>query len=171
MLWPVYFKETIVENHSPMGIRATRNLVTFTSTSFNTTERLPNFIHPGCFGEDLAIWLTDQLRFRDIRTYQEPTQRDYGWYLLFGSGLTVHLLTLTFISFDNLGRGEWLGCVERRTFVSAILGKRLRMPEDTAVEVIHRILSASSMIQNIKWYTQDELETKYKSVPHFLPFP
>lgn len=152
-----------------MTLRAARNLVTFTSSVFNTAEPRPHAIHASCFGEDLANWLIDQLKFRDIRTYKEPIQRDYGWYLLFGPGATVHRLSLTFIPIDDSGGGEWLGCVERCTFIGTILGKRMRMPERTAVEAIQRVLSASSMIQNIQWHEQDELEAEYRSVSRFLP--
>lgn len=152
-----------------MSLRATRNLVTFTSSVFNTAERMPHFIHASCFGEDLANWLIDQLTFRDIRTYKEPIQRDYGWYLLFGPGATVHRLSLTFIPIYDSGGGEWLGCVDRCSFIGTILGKRMRMPEPAAVEAIHRILSASSMIENIQWHEQGELEAEYKSVARFLP--
>jgi len=60
-----------------MRSKANRNLVTFKSSSFNTTEAMPYFIQPDCFGDDLANWLIDQLTFRDNRTYEKPSQRDY----------------------------------------------------------------------------------------------
>ena len=151
-----------------MNIEAIRNLVTFTSSSFNTTEPKPYFIHASCFGDDLANWLIGELKFRDVRAYQDPTQRDYGWYLLFSPGVTLHRLSLTFIPFDDVGGGEWLGCVERCPFIGLILGKRARVPNRSAVEVIQRILSASSLIQNVQWHAQNELEARYRSAAHIL---
>jgi hypothetical protein len=151
-----------------MTPRVTRNLVTFTSSSFNTTEAKPYFIHPTCFGDDIANWLIYELKFRDIRTYRKPSQRDYGWYFLFSTGLTIHRFSLTFIPFDEVGGGEWLGCVERCAFLGLILGKSARAPDRSAVDVIHRLLSASSLVQNIQWYAEEELNVKYESASHFL---
>ena len=128
---------------------------------------MPYFIHPNCFGDDLANWLIEQLTFRDNRTYGKPSQRDYGWCFLFSPELTPHRLALTFI--PTIGGGEWLGCIERCVFSGLFLSKSSRTPDSSAVEVIHRILSASSLIQDIQWHTEKELEEKYKAVAHLLP--
>ncbi len=148
-----------------MSSKANRSLVTFKSSSFNTTEARPYFIDPNCFGDDLANWLIEQLTFRENRTYGKPSQRDYGWYLLFRPELTLHRLALTFI--PTIGGGEWLGCIERCGF-SGLLRKSSRTPDSSAVEVIHRILSASSLIQDIQWHNEKELEEKYKEVTNLL---
>lgn len=151
-----------------MGSKANQNLVTFRSSSFNTSQAKPYFIHPSCFGDDLANWLIDQLTFRDVRTYGKPSQRDYGWHFLFSPNLTPHRLALTFIPAVETGGGEWLGCVERCVFSGLFLRKRSRTPDSSAVEIIHRILSASSLIQDIHWHAEKELEERYKSILHLL---
>jgi hypothetical protein len=152
-------------NGSRMSSRAIRNLVTFTSSSFNTTEPKPYFIHAGGFGDDVANWLIDELKFRDVRTFQKPSQRDYGWYLLFSPAVAVHRLALTFVPSNDSGDGHWLGCIERCPAIRLFL-KRARTPDNSAVKIVHRILSASSMIQNIHWYFEQELDARYRSVAH-----
>lgn len=135
------------------------------SSSFNTTEPMPYFIHPYSFGDDLANWLIEQLAFREFRTYGKPIQRDYGWYFLFSANLTPHRLTVTFMPLDGIG-GEWLGCVERCAISSLLLWKRSRTPDSSAVEVIHRILSASALIQSVQWHEERELEKRYELALH-----
>jgi hypothetical protein len=146
-----------------MRLRSNQNLVTFKSSSFNTSERMPYFLHTNSFGDDLAKWLIDELKFRDMQADELPTQRDYGWYFHFSPGVALHRLSLTFIPLGEFG-GEWMGCVER----FALISKRARIPDRAAVEAVHRILSASSMIQNIQWHAESELESRYQSAAHFL---
>jgi hypothetical protein len=39
-----------------------KTAVTLKSSTFNMSEPREYFINPGCFGDDLAKWLADQLR-------------------------------------------------------------------------------------------------------------
>jgi hypothetical protein len=66
----------------------TRTLVTFKSSAFNTSEPKPYFINPGCYGDDVAKWLTRELRGRGFKTDEEPGQEDFGWYFNFEHGDT-----------------------------------------------------------------------------------
>ncbi len=55
-----------------------RTVVTFQSPAFNTSERKDYFINDGCYGDDLARWLIEQLRSRGVQTDAEPGQEDFG---------------------------------------------------------------------------------------------
>jgi hypothetical protein len=39
-----------------------RTVVTFESSLFNTSDPKDYFINPCCFGDDVAVWLAQQLR-------------------------------------------------------------------------------------------------------------
>jgi hypothetical protein len=54
--------------------------IRFRSKRFNTTNLQAHFINPNCFGEDVGIWLREELRKRDVRC-EMPSQEDWGWYL------------------------------------------------------------------------------------------
>ena len=150
-----------------MATHALQNLVTFKSSAFETIEERPAIDGIRMLGKDLATWLIGELKFRDFRTDEHPTHRDYGWYFLFSPGASVHRLALSFNPIDSIGEGEWLGCIERMSLVR-LLGRRTRNPDKSAIDVIHRILSASSLIQQVHWYSEEELQTKYSSIQHFI---
>jgi hypothetical protein len=58
-----------------------KTIVTFTSLLFNTSSQKAYFINPGCFGDDVAKWLADQLRNQGHEDM--PGQEDFGWYFIF----------------------------------------------------------------------------------------
>jgi hypothetical protein len=146
-----------------MNSLVSQNLVTFTSSIFNATEPMAQFTYPFYVGKDLACWLVEQLNRSNVRTHNSPIPRDYGWYIIFTPKRVAHRFALSLMHPDNHGRAEWLGCVERSAFSALFLGKRARIPEDSALEIIHRVLSSSSSIQDIEWHTEEDLEGKYRA--------
>jgi hypothetical protein len=60
-----------------------KTVVTFKSSAFNMPEPKKYFINPSCFGDDLAIWLIDQLRGKGYEVSDAPGQEDFGWYSTF----------------------------------------------------------------------------------------
>lgn len=48
---------------------------------FEHREVKPHFINPCCFGEDFAVWLTNELSSlaADGFEFSEPIQEDWGW--------------------------------------------------------------------------------------------
>ncbi|HET6326867.1 MAG TPA: hypothetical protein VFG04_19470 [Planctomycetaceae bacterium] len=71
-----------------------RAIVTFQSSTFNTSEPRDYFINDCCYGDDLARWFIAELRGRGIRTDSEPGQEDFGWYLGFRVADTDYHLVL-----------------------------------------------------------------------------
>jgi hypothetical protein len=57
-----------------------RTCVTFNSAVFNTTQTKDYFINPGCFGDDVCKWLTEEFRANGVETDKGPDQEDFGWY-------------------------------------------------------------------------------------------
>src|SRR2546421_4839228 len=104
---------------------APRTVVTFKSEAFNTAEQKPYFINPGCFGDDLAKWLLQELRKKGVKTAAEPGQEDFGWYLNFEIAGTASTLVVGYRAGSKEDAGTWIGWLERnRGLVSSLLGRR-----------------------------------------------
>ena len=52
-----------------------------TTDRFEASTPGANFINPGCFGEDFALWLQPLLAERGLEV-SEPIQEDWGWVIL-----------------------------------------------------------------------------------------
>jgi hypothetical protein len=57
--------------------------ITVETDLFEHREVKPHFINPGCFGEDFAAWLKQEIsRFPELGVeLSGPIQEDYGWGL------------------------------------------------------------------------------------------
>jgi len=138
-----------------------RTVVTFQSTSFNTTEPKPYFINPCCFGDDLARWLIGQLRGRGVDTDEKPGQEDFGWYLDFQiAGVrSTFVVGFGFPPLDASADGTWIGWIERsRGFLGSVLGRRNRYIDPSAVELMHTILSTSPNFRDVRWHSRRDFD-------------
>ena len=145
-----------------------RRNVLFKSNSFNTTEQKEYFINPGCFGDDLARWLTQRLRDRGIPTEAEPGQEDFGWYLRFRIAETEHNLVIVFRPDDigSSGKGDWLCVLERRAgFAASLFGGRKKGITAEAPRILHEILQAAPEISEIRWFSNEEGEDSAQPQP------
>ena len=128
-------------------------MVTFKSSAFNTSEPRDDFINPGCFGDDLARWLIDELQKRGVETIGEPEQEDFGWYITFRVGGIDHDLTIGFRPDDPDTEGVWMVQLERkRGFLASLLGGRHRGIQHAAADAIHKVLSEASCIRDLRWH-------------------
>jgi hypothetical protein len=99
-----------------------RAVVTFNSQAFNTSEQKSYFINAGCFGDDLAKWLIQELGKRGIKTDDEPGQEDFGWYLNFEIDGTASIFLVGYRPGDKNNAGMWIGWLERnRGFISSLV--------------------------------------------------
>ena len=131
-----------------------RSVITFRSASFNTTQTKDYFINPGCFGDDLARWIGDELSRRGART-EPPGQEDFGWYVRFEFHGTSHDLVIGYRADDNI----WIGWLERaRGFWSSLVGSRSRNLSPEAARELHNILSTSPLVSDLKWHHKREFE-------------
>ena len=124
----------------------------FKSTAFNCTDSKDQFINPGCFGDDLARWMIDELRTRGVKTAREPGQEDYGWYFTFVVADIEHCVVLGFQPNDASIGDQWIGWVERQAgFVSSLIGGRKRGISPEAIDLIDKILTTAPQIKDLRW--------------------
>jgi hypothetical protein len=135
-----------------------RNVVTFTSSEFNTKDPKQYFINPGCFGDDVARWLIGQLKGHGIEADDAPSQEDWGWYLTYRVNGQEHRLLLAFRPADSGGTGYWIGWVERAGALSALMGRRTTSIDPLAVSAVHHVLSSSPVVEHVRWHLQRDFD-------------
>src|SRR5690348_10610301 len=134
-----------------------RTVLTFESTAFNMAEPKEYFINPCCFGDDLAKSLIDELHKQGLKTDDEPGQEDFGWYLNFETAAIAHTFVIGHRPTGDTEAATWFGVSEpNRGFF------RGRGIQPSAVDAIHRILSTSPLIQDVRWHFQLDFD---KGVP------
>jgi hypothetical protein len=137
-----------------------RTIVTFQSSTFNTSEPRDYFINDCCYGDDLARWFIAELRGRGIQTDTELDQEDFGWYFGFRVGDTDYQLVLGYLEGRGESDGVWIGWLERKLgFVKSLLGRRKRGIQTDAACALHEVLSSSPNICNIRWHDQRDFDT------------
>jgi hypothetical protein len=137
----------------------TRTVVTFESAAFNMTQPKNYFINPCCFGDDVAEWLAIELRKQGMKTDAKPGQEDSGWYLNFEVADISHTFMIGHRPTGENEGGTWIGWLERRRgLLGSLLGGRKRGIQASAAEVIHRILSGSSTIRDVRWHFSHDFD-------------
>ena len=140
-----------------------RTVVTFESTAFNMAEPKYYFINPCCFGDDVAKWLIGELRKQGVQPDEKPSQEDFGWYLNFEVTGTGHCFVIGHRPTGEGEAGTWIGWLERRrSFIGSVLGGRKRGIQPLAAEAIHRILSSSPLISNVRWHFRRDFDKGYE---------
>ena len=125
-----------------------RTVVTFESDKFNLTDEGQSSGDYGCYGQDLAKWLIDRLRAAGTETDSEPRQEDFGWYVNYSLGGQPFCAVI-----GNVGGESWFIVVERVTgFLRSLLGERHRHVPEAGVDILHRVLSTSPELRNIRWH-------------------
>lgn len=136
-----------------------RTIVTFQSSQFNATESHDYFINPDCFGDDLCLWLIDELTARGVQCDSEPGQEDFGWYFNFQLGETVYCLVCGCRPPEADEPALWTLWIERSTgFISSLFGGRNKGIELAAGEKIHEALFRSPYVENVLWHLPKDYE-------------
>lgn len=136
-----------------------RTVVTFQSLAFNTTERRDYFINDGCYGDDVARWLIEQLRARGIRTDDEPGQEDFGWYFGLRAGDIDYQFVVGHRPADGSDPGVWIGWLERKAgLLGSLFGARKRGIRPDGARAIHSVLSASPQISHVRWHHRQDFD-------------
>jgi hypothetical protein len=130
-----------------------RTVVTFKSSAFNISEPKEYFINPGCFGDDVARWLSEQLGGSGYQAAEAPGQEDFGWYFRFTTSGIEHFFFIGYRPPDDNEEGVWIGWLERsRGFLATLAGARKRGIQPAAARAIHEILSGSPQIRDVHWH-------------------
>jgi len=133
--------------------REIRTVATFRSSAFNTTEAKSYFINDCRFGDDVAKWLIAELRRQALKASERPGQEDFGWYINFQSDSADSTLIILFRPDDELAGKTWIGEIERNCgFLASLFGGRERRIDPSAVAAIHKILSSSPRIEELRWH-------------------
>ena len=133
-----------------------RNVI-FKSAAFNTTEPKDYFINECCFGDDVARWLTQELRSRGVHTEPEPGQEDFGWYVTFRIGEAEYDFVIGYRPGEDEQLGDWMCTIERRAgLIGSVFGARKREIPVEAAQAIHGVLSTSPQIMDLLWFTDQD---------------
>ncbi len=136
-----------------------RTLVTFESPAFNATERRDYFINSGCYGDDVARALMEQLRARGVSTDAQPGQEDSGWYFGYRVDVADYKFVLGHRPADASGTAVWIGWLERGAgLVGSLFGVRKRGIEPDGVTAIHSAISALPQVSNIRWHRKEDFD-------------
>ena len=129
--------------------------VEFKSTVFNTTEERSYFFNPGSFGDDVASWFIAELPCQGVTVDKEPGQEDFGWYMYFYANAKRYCLLISYQPGENSLTGYWMCTIERVSgtdLISAFLGARTRGIDLAAPWAIHKVLSTSKEVSDIRWF-------------------
>lgn len=136
------------------GKNEPRTCVTFRSSAFNTTESKDEYINPENYGDDLAKWVMRELQIRGVEVDAELGQEDYGWYFGFRSGGSKYHFIVGWRDDD------WVGWVERDAgFLPSLFGARTKDIQTDAPQIIHSVLSESTLIDNLRWHFSKDFQS------------
>lgn len=163
-----------------------RNLITFQSKEFNTTEPQEHFINDCCYGDDFCKWLIEELSKKGVECDKEPGQEDFGWYFNFAVNKVTYCLVCGFRlneepekkdekteaagnaddSADNsaddgdYSHGDWIIWIERSAgFMASLFGGRNKGIDEAVPRLIHSTLAAHPAITNIRWHKKKDFDS------------
>lgn len=126
----------------------------FESNQFNLSQVHPHFINPCCFGEDLAAWLSEQLRAQDFSA-TSPAQEDWGWYFdvqMNGADYFVGVGGNSHEDAADPNFGEWRIMVEKtRSLWQKLRGKNQASRAEPIYAVIENLLRQKLGIASVRY--------------------
>jgi hypothetical protein len=133
-----------------------RTAAAFKCDRFNTTQQRPEFINPDCFGDDVGQWLIDGLRRAGHRTDDAPGAEDFGWYVRYSVSGADCCAVIGYAPDEG-----WFIVVENdKGLLGSIFGGRHRAVSADGVMAIHKILSESADIKDLRWYSWKEFQSR-----------
>lgn len=127
--------------------------ILFETNRFNLSKVKSHFINDCCFGEDLAHWLSQKLKLKNINA-TDIFQEDWGWGFYVVIENQTYFIGIGGVSdgADNdSNQGEWRVMIEKkRSFVEKILGKNKLTDNENIVTLIKNILNGENDFKNIK---------------------
>lgn len=146
-----------------------RTHVTFLSDEFNLTEEKPNFINPGCFGEDLAESLISLLSTNsDLKVDPAPGSEDWGWEILLCYKGRHFFIGLG--PYDIKGYEGWLCFVESRLpFFKRWFGVCDESEHQHVCLALDCVLRSDLLVDDIRWHHKDDFvngnEDRWSNTP------
>lgn len=124
-----------------------KTVATFVTERLNTTVAKPTFINPGCFGDDLALWLGKELRKEGLAIDDDPVPDHFGWAVSFEVKKRRYWAVIGYVPGH-----VWYIALERRGPI-AMLFPRFRVIPDDAVEAVKQVLVRSADIRDLQWHS------------------
>jgi hypothetical protein len=125
----------------------------FETNRFHLSQVKDNFIHPCCFGKDLAEWLRDRL-VESRLSASPPGQEDWGWYVRIRQDSQRYLLGVAGNrkpAAASANDGEWRIMMEkRRSLWEKALGKNMLTDADSILSTIANILREQSDFRDVR---------------------
>jgi len=108
---------------------------------------------------DSRQWVIGELRKQGVKTDEQPGQEDFGWYLNFEVAGSGHYFVIGHRPTDESEAGTWIGWLERsRGLIGSVLGGRKRGIQPLAAEAIHKILSSSPLVRDVRWHFERDFD-------------
>jgi len=122
-------------------------IATFVTDNFNTTVAKKTFMNRGCFGDDLAVWLGQELVADGYTVTAAPSSEDFGWAVKF-----IVEGRLYFASIGYVPGKVWFIALERGGVLARFLSTFRRIPH-AAVEAVNLVLVRNADIRELKWHS------------------
>lgn len=123
-------------------------LLSFISTEFKIEEGEDEETNPGVYGKALALWLSEQLNARAIKT-GEPFAEDFGWCVPIASD--SFSLYAACSNFDDAGQEWGVFAFAEGGMLSRLFGGDQRKQSVTALyQSLHDILHAAPQVKELK---------------------
>lgn len=137
-----------------------RSIFTFYAKEFNTEQTRKHYINPENFGDDVAVWIAQEIEKHGAIIQKEkefPGQEDFGWYFRFSYDNTPYRLIIGARPDEN-GSREWVGWLEKdRGLMGEILGARNKVGNEV-YELLYKTLSKSDKINNLRWHIREDFD-------------
>lgn len=117
------------------------------------------FINDGCYGDDVARALIEQLCARGIAVDAEPGQEDFGWYVGFSIGGMDYQFLLGHRPADGKDPAVWIGKLERKAgLVGSLFSGRNRGIRSEGATTIHLAISGLAQVSKIRWHRKGDFD-------------
>jgi hypothetical protein len=127
--------------------------ILFETARFNISEVKQHFINDCCFGEDLAGWLKDRLKARNMEA-KEPYQEDWGWEFSVRDSVRSYYIGVGGNAVQGAAdenRGEWRLIVsKRRPLWDKLMRKNKISAQEAILSSILSILKAEPDFSNVR---------------------
>lgn len=123
------------------------SIATFVTQRFNTTVAKKTFVNAGCYGDDVASWLAEQLQAAGHRS-ATPVSEDFGWAVKLKVNGRDYWASIGYVP----GREMWFVALECGGTLARFFARFRRIPP-AAVEAVRRVLEACPDLRELRWYS------------------
>jgi len=147
-----------------------RTVATFQSEKFNVAQSQEQVINSCCSGDDLCHWIISRLQAQKIVCDDKPGREDFGWYFNFTLSGCEYCCVCLLREADGDNPAVWVLWIERNSdIVAAASAGHEKHSSFTAPQLVHKILSQSTEISNIRWHFKKDFDKGREEAGSVLP--